>query len=110
MNEEQGGSPGEDEPEASGQQVSWRRFGEFFANILRLERTVARLDQDNRRLRDQVTGLQRMVDDHNGQLKAILATLDTSIASRIENAADRAAIDAVVRLLESRNDQDDSDG
>ncbi|MCR9122235.1 MAG: hypothetical protein NXH91_08165 [Phyllobacteriaceae bacterium] len=109
MDEEQGRSPEKDEPGASSEQVSWRRFGEFFANILRLERTVARLEQDNRQLRNQVTALQRMVDDHNGQLKAILATLETSIASRIESAADRAAIDAVVRLLETRGDQDQSD-
>ncbi len=80
----------------------WRRIAELVKNIFLLERSVQRLEAENRELRKRVEELQRSVDDHNGQLKAILASLDTTIKTSVESSAQRIAIDTVLRLLEAK--------
>ncbi len=82
------------------EEFSWRRAGEFLKNILSLERSYRSLKSDNEQLRRQVDELQRLVDDHNGQLKAILSTLNSTIANRIEASAEKAAVETVLRLLD----------
>ena len=81
----------------------WRRAAEFLKNILRLERSVSNLEGENIELRKRVEELQRSVDDHNGQLKAILATMNAAIENGVSSRAERIAIDTVVRLLGSKD-------
>lgn len=80
----------------------WRRAAELVKNIFRLERSVARLEAENRELRKRVEELQRSVDDHNGQLKAILASMNTTIRTSVESSAERIAIETVLRFLEAK--------
>lgn len=96
-----------EKPPAPGDDASfgWRRAAEFLKNILRLERAVSRLEDENRELRLRVEELQRAVDNHNGQLKAILSALNSTIENSVATRAERIAIDTVVRLLD-RNPKD----
>ncbi|WP_139112699.1 hypothetical protein [Hoeflea olei] len=80
----------------------WRRAAELVKNILRLERSVSRLEEENRELRKRVEELQRSVDDHNGQLKALLASMNTTIRNSVETSAERIAIETVLRFLETK--------
>ncbi|MGH7935393.1 MAG: hypothetical protein ACREF8_00090, partial [Chthoniobacterales bacterium] len=52
---------------------SWKKIGEFVANVMRLERSVETLKEENRKLQDQVSRLQREADDQAGQLKVLLS-------------------------------------
>lgn len=94
------------EPPEQAEETSfgWRRAAEFLRNVLRLERSVSRLETENETLQKRVDELQRAVDNHNGQLKAILASLNTAIDSSVESRAERIAIDTVLRLLDKRRD------
>jgi len=80
----------------------WRRAAELVKNIFRLERSVVRLKEENRELRRRVEELQRSVDDHNGQLKAILGSLNTTLRTSVESSAERIAIETVLRFLEAK--------
>lgn len=98
-------SPKPAEGPAEDSAFGWKRAAEFLKNILRLERSVTRLEEENERLRQRVEELQRAVDDHNGQLKAILSTLNSVIDHSVEARAERIAIDTVVRLLDKKIDR-----
>lgn len=89
-----------------GSEFGWRRAAEFLRNLMRLERAVVRLEEENKQLREKVDALQRAVDDHNGQLKAILATMTSTLSHSVEISAERAAIETVMRFLgKSDNDK-----
>jgi hypothetical protein len=38
---------------------SWRRVGDFVSNVFQLERNIASLKEDNKRLREEVKAIQR---------------------------------------------------
>jgi phage shock protein A len=78
---------------------SLSRVGELLKNVLQLETNVAVLQEENQKLRQEVGRLQRMVDEHNGQLKVLVGALNTTLESRVQTAAQQAAIDTMTRLL-----------
>jgi hypothetical protein len=75
------------QPSGSDDSFSWRRIAEFIRNILEVERSIRSLRSENAELRAKVDELQRMVDDHNGQLKLISNFVKTSLDERVERRA-----------------------
>jgi chaperonin cofactor prefoldin len=83
-------SPGQSKPEW--QLPFWKKIGEFVANVMRLERSKETLKEDNRKLQEQVSRLQRQADDQAGQLKVLLSFVPTSLRDQVETRAEGAAI------------------
>lgn len=83
----------------SDQSVSWRRIGEFVRNLLEIERSVRSLTAENRALRSKVDELQRMVDEHNGQLKLLSDFVRSSLDERVERRAEEAALRTLERFM-----------
>ncbi len=84
---------------------SWQKIGEFVANVFQLERSVETLKGQNKQLQGEVSRLQRQVDEQAGQLKAIMALIDTTIRERTAVQAEQAAIRIVGQLLAFRSDE-----
>jgi predicted RNase H-like nuclease (RuvC/YqgF family) len=78
---------------------SLQRIGEFLRTILRLERSFRELKAENAALRSKLDELQRIVDDHNGQLKQIGDFTRTAMENRVEARAEEVATRATERML-----------
>jgi polyhydroxyalkanoate synthesis regulator protein len=76
-----------------------KKIGEFVANVMQLERSVETLKEDNGKLQEQVSRLQRQSDDQAGQLKVPIAFVHTSLRDHVETRAERAAIGVFERLI-----------
>jgi len=74
---------------------SWKRIGEFVANVLQLERSVASLKEDNKRLREELTKLQRQLDEQGGRLEILSEFVRTAVHDQVDARAEKAAIRAV---------------
>lgn len=72
---------------------------------MRLERSVETLKEDNRKLQEQVSRLQRQVDDQAGQLKVLLSFVHTSLRDQVDTRAERAAIGVFERLIALKGDE-----
>lgn len=77
---------------------SWRRIGEFVRNVLRLERSVEALKQENAELNQRVGALQRQVDEQAGQLKVLVDFVNNALGERIDSRAEEASIRAFERM------------
>lgn len=88
---------------------SWKKIGEFVANVMRLERSVETLKEDNRKLHEQVSRLQSQVDDQAGQLKVLLSFVHTSLRDQVETRAEGAAIRVFERLIAFTSDENPDD-
>ena len=86
---------------------SWKKIGEFVANVMRLERSVETLKEENRKLQDQVSRLQREADDQAGQLKVLLSFVHTSLRDQVETRAEGAAIRVFERLIAFKGDDEE---
>jgi len=64
--------------------LSWRRFGEFVRNILRLERSVEALKKENAELDARFAALQRQFDEQTGQLAVLLEFVNKALDERVE--------------------------
>jgi FtsZ-binding cell division protein ZapB len=82
---------------------SWKRIGDFVANVLQLERSIESLKEDNRRLRSEVNSLQALVQRQQGQLETLLTFVETALQDRMKSHAERAAIRAVEAMLAFRD-------
>jgi hypothetical protein len=100
-------SPGQSKPEW--QLPSWKKIGEFVANVMRLERSMETLKEDNRKLQEQVSRLQRQADDQAGQLKVLLSFVHTSLRDQVDTRAERAAIGVFERLIAFKSDENPED-
>jgi hypothetical protein len=78
---------------------AWRRVGEFLRNILEIERSIRGLRSENAELRARVDELQRMVDEHHGQLKLLSDFVKTSLDDRVERRAEDAAMRTLERFM-----------
>ncbi len=78
--------------------LSWRRFGEFIRNILRLERSVEALKKENAELDRRFAALQRQFDEQTGQLTVLLEFVNKALDERVESRAEEAAIRAFERM------------
>lgn len=71
-----------------------RRIAEFIRNVLRLERNIESIKQENQFLKDRIETMQRQLDEQSGQLKVLVdfvtRSLDDKVAARAEEAAIRA--------------------
>lgn len=74
---------------------SWKRVGEFVANVLQLERSVASLKDENRQLREELTKLQRQLDEQGGRLEILTDFVRTAVHEQVDARAEKAAIRAV---------------
>ncbi len=101
--------PSQKKPKTEWQFPSWKKIGEFVANVMQLERSVETLKEDNRKLQEQVSRLQRQADDQAGQLKVLLAFVHTSLRDQVETRAERAAIGVFERLIAFRDDETPED-
>jgi len=70
---------------------SWKSVIEFLTAIADLRRTVDGLKDSNKSLREDVTRLQRQVDEQSGQLKVLLGFVQNSLDEQIDRRASRAA-------------------
>lgn len=77
---------------------SWRRIGEFVRNVLRLERSVEALKNENSELNRRVGTLQRQVDDQAGQLKVLVDFVNKALDERVDSRAEEASIRAFERM------------
>jgi hypothetical protein len=84
---------------------SWKRIGEFLANVLRLERSIETLKTQNTLLQQDLLRLQRQVDDQAGQLKIIGQLMDTTLKERAERSGERAALRLIQTLIELKQDR-----
>jgi hypothetical protein len=101
-------APPEPAPEMSKAELqlpSWKKIGEFVANVMRLERSVETLKEENRKLHEQVSRLQRQADDQAGQLKVLLSFVHTSLRDQVETRAEGAAIRVFERLIAFQGDE-----
>jgi len=87
----------------------WRRAADFLKNIIRLERSYVRLEARNKELTARIDELQRAVDEHNGQLKAILSTMNSAISHSVEASAERIAMETISRILDVENKTQNKD-
>ncbi|MGO8847928.1 MAG: hypothetical protein ACLQFI_21915 [Methylocella sp.] len=96
-------SPGHSKPEW--RLPSWNKIGEFVVNVMRLERSVETLREDNQKLQEQVSRLQRQVDDQAGQLKVLVSFVHTSLRDQVDTRAERAAIGVFERLIAFKSEE-----
>lgn len=78
---------------------SWRRIGDFIANILQLERSGASLKEVNKRLREELKGLQRQVDEQSGKLEVLSDFVRNAVHDQVDSRAEKAAFRAVETML-----------
>jgi predicted RNase H-like nuclease (RuvC/YqgF family) len=98
--------PASDRPKAEEWKLpSWKKIGEFVANVMRLERSVETLKEENRKLEEQVSRLQRQA----GQLKVLLSFVHTSLRDQVETRAEGAAIRVFERLIAFKSDENPED-
>jgi hypothetical protein len=97
------GSSGETSQPENWRVPSWKRIGEFVANVLQLERSIESLKEDNKRLRSEVNSLQGLVQRQQGQLETLLIFVETALQDRMKSHAERAAIRAVEAMLAFRD-------
>jgi len=83
---------------------SWKKVGEFVTGIFQLQRSVERLQKQNDALQSEVARLQRITDDHSGQLKTIMALIESTVNERAAQRAETAAMRMVQQLLALRDD------
>jgi predicted RNase H-like nuclease (RuvC/YqgF family) len=98
--------PAPEKPKLEWQLPSWKKIGEFVANVMRLERAVETLKEENRKLQEQVSRLQRHADDQAGQLKVLLSFVHTSLRDQVETRAEGAAIRVFERLIAFKGDDE----
>jgi hypothetical protein len=84
---------------------SWRRIGDFVANILQLERSVDTLKEENKQLREELKAIQRQVNEQEGQLKVLLTFVQTALHEQVDSRAERAAVRAVERMISFRGER-----
>jgi chaperonin cofactor prefoldin len=58
---------------------TWRRVGDFVSNVFQLERNIASLKEDNKRLRKELKAIQRQTNEQEGQLKVLLTFVQTAL-------------------------------
>jgi hypothetical protein len=87
-------------PDSPSQLPSLRRIGEFLRNVLDLERLVRRTDDRVGKLEEELRQLQRQVDDHGGQLKALTAFV-ANAADKAESRSEETALRTVERYLQA---------
>lgn len=87
---------------------SWSKISEFLLNVMQLERSFESLRAQNVKLRDQVTALQRQVDEQNGPLKAAMGFIQVSLREQVETSAEKAAARLFERLIAFKADPLDS--
>jgi len=76
---------------------------------MQLKRSVGTLKEDNRRLQEQVSRLQRLSDDQTGQLKVLITCVHTSLRDQVDTRAETAAIGVYERLIAFRNEENPND-
>jgi uncharacterized coiled-coil protein SlyX len=76
-----------------------RRAWDFTRNVINLERTVATLREDNRKLSDEMIEIQKTPADHDAQLRLLTDFVRDSLSSRLEAKLDRLAAE----LLANKN-------
>jgi len=84
---------------------SWRRIGDFVANMLQLERSVDSLKEENKRLREELKAIQRQVNEQEGRLKVLLTFVQTALHEQVDSRAERAAVRAVERMISFRGER-----
>ncbi len=84
---------------------SLRRIGDFVSNVLQLERNIASLKEDNKRLREELKAIQRQVNEQEGQLKVLLTFVQTALHEQVDSRAERAAVRAVERMISFRGER-----
>ena len=70
---------------------------------MHLRRSVNTLNEQNKRLEEQIAQLQRQVDEQGGEIKILIEFVQTSLRNEIETRAERAAIDMIDRLITRRH-------
>jgi len=94
------GSP----PETSWPTPSWKKISEFVSGVFQLQRSVERLKEQNKALQAEVARLQRISDDHSGQLKTIIALIESTVNDRAVQRAEEAALRMVQQMMSLRQD------
>jgi chaperonin cofactor prefoldin len=84
---------------------TFRKIGEFLANVLTLERSVDALKDRTKSLEAEVQRLQRQVDEQAGELKVLVTFVHSSLRDQIEGRAERAAIRVFERLASMQKDE-----
>lgn len=78
---------------------SWGRIGEFVANTLQIERSVASLKEENKQLRKELKELQRQVDEQAGKFEILSDFVRTAVHDQVDSRAEKAAVRAVETML-----------
>ena len=92
-------------PPTGSQTLSLQKIWQFFANVLRLERSVRSLEQETGRIQQQMLTLQRELDEQRGKLNVLVAFIRTSLHGEIDKRTDVAVIRAVERLVARQDEQ-----
>lgn len=89
---------------------SWKKIAEFLSNVGQLERSVETLKEQNTKLEEQVSRLQRQADDQAGQLKVLMTFVQTSLRDQVETRAEKTAIRVFEWLIAIQGDETLEDG
>jgi septal ring factor EnvC (AmiA/AmiB activator) len=81
---------------------TWRRVGDFVSNVFQLERNIASLKEDNKRLREELKAIQRQTNEQEGQLKVLLNFVQTALNEQVDSRAERAAVERMVSFRGER--------
>ncbi len=68
-----------------------RRIWEFVASVVRLERSVARLEQENVALRAELAAVKNAVTEHEAQLRLLATFVRDSLNNRLEAKIEKLA-------------------
>jgi hypothetical protein len=67
-----------------------------------MQRSIDRLQKENTKLQARVDHLQRICDDHNGQLKVMLTMLNSSVKDNAVRESEKASLEFVKQYLDMR--------
>ncbi len=71
---------------------SAKKFGEFVLADFQMQRSLETLKSQSKQLQDEVSRLQRQVDEQAGQLKSIQSFVQTAVYEHVDRRAERAAM------------------
>lgn len=75
-----------------------KRAVEFVRNVVVLEASVKRLQQENRDIRLQMAKMSEQLAEQNGQLQLLVGFVKGSIDEKIELRVERAVFDVLKKL------------
>ncbi|MEM9734916.1 MAG: hypothetical protein AAF903_15760 [Pseudomonadota bacterium] len=95
------------ENDSSDNRFSWKRLVGFIRNVVRLEAEIQDLRQQNSNLERRIEELQRIVNNHEGQLKVLLTAMNSTTERAVKAEAQELAAAQILRLMQAEQSEKD---